>query len=341
MDDVYLLNSPFTFQSMEKHAAYCAMLRLGLHVPETVLIPYKNPPENARYAFTAEKYNQPFDLDAIAESIGYPLVHEALRRRRVGGRDHDPRLRRTPPRLRRIRAAADASAEGRLRIRGLRAEPVDRRRDDGHELRPRPAHARPVLGLARLPGRGHRRGDGEHRQARQRLLPLGVQLLRDPDPGRRRLPDRLRQRLPRHRADQPALLLPLGAEGARQVVGLLHRHRTAAAVRPGHPPVLRHRRPGRPGLRREAAGLSRPGRRLLPGGGLHGLLRQPAGPSRRGHARLGARSRLRPAPRRDGAVHVPGARARPLHRALPGPARDVDARRGDPPQQASPRSWKP
>ena len=36
MDDVYLLNSPFTFQSMEKHAAYCAMMRLGLHVPDTV-----------------------------------------------------------------------------------------------------------------------------------------------------------------------------------------------------------------------------------------------------------------------------------------------------------------
>ena len=33
MDDVYLLNSPFTFQSMEKHAAYCAMIRLGLKVP--------------------------------------------------------------------------------------------------------------------------------------------------------------------------------------------------------------------------------------------------------------------------------------------------------------------
>src|SRR4051794_40198363 len=44
MDDVYLLNSPFTFQSMEKHAAYCAMMRLGLRVPDTVLIPYKNPP---------------------------------------------------------------------------------------------------------------------------------------------------------------------------------------------------------------------------------------------------------------------------------------------------------
>jgi hypothetical protein len=73
MDDVYLLNSPFTFQSMEKHAAYCAMIRLGLKVPETVLVPYKNPPDNARYAYTSARYNQPFDLDAIAGKIGYPL----------------------------------------------------------------------------------------------------------------------------------------------------------------------------------------------------------------------------------------------------------------------------
>jgi hypothetical protein len=73
MDGVYLLNSPFTFQSMEKHAAYCAMMRLGLKVPETVLVPYKNPLDNNRYAYTAARYNQPFDLDAIAEQIGYPL----------------------------------------------------------------------------------------------------------------------------------------------------------------------------------------------------------------------------------------------------------------------------
>ena len=46
MDDVYLLNSPYTFQSMEKHAAYCAMIRLGLKVPETVLVPYKHPLES-------------------------------------------------------------------------------------------------------------------------------------------------------------------------------------------------------------------------------------------------------------------------------------------------------
>ena len=73
MNDVYLLNSPFTFQSMEKHAAYCAMIRLGLKVPQTVLVPHKDPPDNARFQYTAAKYNQAFDLPAIAEQIGYPL----------------------------------------------------------------------------------------------------------------------------------------------------------------------------------------------------------------------------------------------------------------------------
>ncbi len=73
MDDVYLLNSPYTFQSMEKHAAYCAMIRLGLKVPETVLVPYKQPLDDEKYAYTASHYNQPFDLAAIADQLGYPL----------------------------------------------------------------------------------------------------------------------------------------------------------------------------------------------------------------------------------------------------------------------------
>ncbi|HUQ22661.1 MAG TPA: hypothetical protein VM049_06555 [Gaiellaceae bacterium] len=73
MDDVYLLNNPFTFQAMEKHSAYCAMMRLGLNVPETWLIPHKQPPTNERFQPTAERYNRPFDLDAIAGEIGYPL----------------------------------------------------------------------------------------------------------------------------------------------------------------------------------------------------------------------------------------------------------------------------
>src|SRR3954466_9006898 len=73
VNGTYLLNSPFTFQSMEKHAAYCAMIRLGLKVPTTVLVPYKNPVENARYAYTAAQYNRGFDLDAVASTVGYPM----------------------------------------------------------------------------------------------------------------------------------------------------------------------------------------------------------------------------------------------------------------------------
>ena len=53
MDDVYLLNSPFTFQAMEKHAAYCAMMRLGFHVPETWLLPHKVPPSGGQWEAAA------------------------------------------------------------------------------------------------------------------------------------------------------------------------------------------------------------------------------------------------------------------------------------------------
>ena len=73
VNGTYLLNSPFTFQAMEKHSAYCAMLRLGLHVPDTILVPYKNPIDNVRWAYTAAKYNQSFDLDQLADQLGYPL----------------------------------------------------------------------------------------------------------------------------------------------------------------------------------------------------------------------------------------------------------------------------
>ncbi len=73
MDDVYLMNSPFTFQSMEKHAAYCALMRLGMHVPDTVLVPYKNPVDNTRWAYTSRNYNDAFDLPSIAAEMGYPL----------------------------------------------------------------------------------------------------------------------------------------------------------------------------------------------------------------------------------------------------------------------------
>jgi hypothetical protein len=73
MNDVYLLNNPFTFQSMEKHSAYCAMMRLGLKIPETWMLPTKKPIENERFPYTASKYNLPFRLEDVAGRVGYPL----------------------------------------------------------------------------------------------------------------------------------------------------------------------------------------------------------------------------------------------------------------------------
>jgi hypothetical protein len=80
MDDVYLLNNPFTFQAMEKHSAYCAMIRLGLKVPDTWMVPHKEPAPMARREYMAPKlehmasrYNVAFDLAQVGERIGYPL----------------------------------------------------------------------------------------------------------------------------------------------------------------------------------------------------------------------------------------------------------------------------
>jgi hypothetical protein len=73
MNEVHLLNNPFTFQSMEKHAAYCAMMRLGLRVPETWMLPNKVPPDNPRFPVTAERYLRTFDLEAVATEVGMPL----------------------------------------------------------------------------------------------------------------------------------------------------------------------------------------------------------------------------------------------------------------------------
>ncbi len=73
MDDLYILNNPWSLVSMEKHTTYCAMMALGLPVPDTWLIPpreYPNP--HADLKPTLERYAQPFDLGDVGEQLGYP-----------------------------------------------------------------------------------------------------------------------------------------------------------------------------------------------------------------------------------------------------------------------------
>ncbi|NUO19309.1 hypothetical protein HUU59_07690 [bacterium] len=75
MDDSHTVNNPFTFQSMEKHSAYCVMIRLGFDIPETWLVPQKEwDPKDERARVTAENYHKMFDLEKIVEEVGgYPV----------------------------------------------------------------------------------------------------------------------------------------------------------------------------------------------------------------------------------------------------------------------------
>ena len=41
MDGLYVFNNPWAIQSMEKHTTYCAMMPLGLPIPETWMVPPK------------------------------------------------------------------------------------------------------------------------------------------------------------------------------------------------------------------------------------------------------------------------------------------------------------
>lgn len=73
VDDVYTFNNPWTLQSMEKQTTYCAMMRLGLPIPDTWLVPQKAYAPSADLEPTLRQYARLFDLGEIGEQIGYPL----------------------------------------------------------------------------------------------------------------------------------------------------------------------------------------------------------------------------------------------------------------------------
>ncbi|NNF66693.1 MAG: hypothetical protein HKM98_04195 [Gammaproteobacteria bacterium] len=73
MDDLYVLNNPWSLQSMEKQTSYCAMMRLGFPVPDTWLLPPKDYVESADLKSTLSQYAKLFDLADIGDRVGYPL----------------------------------------------------------------------------------------------------------------------------------------------------------------------------------------------------------------------------------------------------------------------------
>ncbi len=73
LDDLYVLNNPWTLQSMEKQTTYCAMMRLGLPVPRTWMVPPKEYEGHDDLKTTLNRYAKLFDLDDIGEQLGYPM----------------------------------------------------------------------------------------------------------------------------------------------------------------------------------------------------------------------------------------------------------------------------
>ena len=73
MDGLYVFNNPWAIQSMEKHTSYCAMMRLGMPIPDTWIVPPKDYEFKPDLAITLSRYARLFDLDEVGQAVGYPL----------------------------------------------------------------------------------------------------------------------------------------------------------------------------------------------------------------------------------------------------------------------------
>ena len=73
MDGLYVFNNPWSVQSMEKQTTYCAMMHLGMPIPETWLVPPKAYEPLPDLAPTLKSYARLFDLGAVGEALGYPM----------------------------------------------------------------------------------------------------------------------------------------------------------------------------------------------------------------------------------------------------------------------------
>lgn len=73
MDGLYVLNNPWSVQSMEKQTTYAAMMRLGMPIPDTWMVPPKEHLPHADVERTLQSYAKLFDLEAVGAKLGYPM----------------------------------------------------------------------------------------------------------------------------------------------------------------------------------------------------------------------------------------------------------------------------
>lgn len=74
MDDLYVLNNPWSLQSMEKQTTYCAMMKLGMAIPETWMLPPKSYEPLPDLRDTLQRYAKLFDVGRVGKELGYPVI---------------------------------------------------------------------------------------------------------------------------------------------------------------------------------------------------------------------------------------------------------------------------
>ena len=316
MDGLYVLNNPWAVQSMEKQTSYCAMMQLGMPIPETWMHPAEVLRGAAGPAPTLRTYAKLFDLGEVGRSARLPDVHEAVRRRWMARRQPDRRRGGAPK--------PATSESGKLVMHLQNAVRPVRLFRELHWLGPQthlvrydpsaPLHDRYTMNKGFVPdaSRAAPRYDSHH----QRVLRLGLQLLRGAAQRWSLVPDRLRQPVPRLAGHVAALPLPLARHGQSALVDLLCGDQATRCARPRLGALLRDRAPRRP-VPREAPALCRRSRssasRLRVS---TSFARSTSATSTRSPARVLRFAGAKEAVRQKVDALFPGARGRGVHGAL-------------------------
>ncbi len=73
MDGLYVFNNPWSVQANEKHTSYCAMMALGMPIPDTWMVPPKTYEPSPDLKPTLSRYAKLFDVRKIGDRIGWPM----------------------------------------------------------------------------------------------------------------------------------------------------------------------------------------------------------------------------------------------------------------------------
>jgi hypothetical protein len=73
LNDLYVFNNPWSVQANEKHTSYCAMMKLGMPIPKTWMLPPKSYELTPDLKPTLTRYAKLFDIKRIGDQVGWPF----------------------------------------------------------------------------------------------------------------------------------------------------------------------------------------------------------------------------------------------------------------------------